>query len=53
MDADVRDMHKVSRGESLRSIARQYGISVGVLKNANRMSNDTVRAGAVLTIPAT
>ena len=47
----VRDMHKVGRGESLRSIAHQYGVSVGVLKNANRMSNDTVRAGTVLTIP--
>ncbi len=48
-----REIHKVSRGESLRSIARQYGISVGVLKDANGMRNDTVRAGAVLTIPTT
>ena len=47
----VQDVHKVGRGESLRSIARQYGISVGVLKSANGMRNDTVRAGAMLTIP--
>ncbi len=47
-----RDMHKVGRGESLSSIAKQYGISVGALKNANRMSSNTVRAGAVLAIPA-
>lgn len=47
----VRDMHKVGRGESLGSIARQYGVSVGVLKSANRMNNDVVRAGTVLTIP--
>jgi N-acetylmuramoyl-L-alanine amidase len=47
----VQDVHKVGRGESLRSIARQYGISVGVLKSANGMRDDTVRAGAMLTIP--
>jgi len=51
-DADVRDLHRVGRGESLRSIARQYGVSVGALKSANRISDDSVRAGAVLTIPA-
>jgi len=46
------DVHRVGRGESLSSIARQYGVSVGALKSANRMSSDTVRAGATLTIPA-
>jgi N-acetylmuramoyl-L-alanine amidase len=51
-DAGVRDLHRVGRGESLRSIARQYGISIGALKNANQMNTDTVHAGAVLTIPA-
>ena len=50
-DAGVRDVHRVGRGESLRSIARQYGISVDALKTANQMSSDTVRAGAVLAIP--
>lgn len=50
-DAGVRDLHKVGRGESLRSIARQYGISVGALKNANQLNTDTVHAGMVLTIP--
>lgn len=50
-DANVRDLHRVGRGESLRSIARQYGISVGALKTANSISADTVRAGTVLTIP--
>ncbi|HET6433032.1 N-acetylmuramoyl-L-alanine amidase [Dyella sp.] len=51
-DAAVRDLHRVSRGESLGSIARQYGVSVGAIKSANGMSDDTVRAGAVLAIPA-
>ncbi|HEY0197548.1 MAG TPA: N-acetylmuramoyl-L-alanine amidase [Rhodanobacter sp.] len=50
-DANVRDLHRVGRGESLRSIARQYGISVGALKTANRINADTVRAGTLLTIP--
>ena len=45
------DSHKVGRGESLSSIARQYGISIGALKNANQMNSNTVHAGAVLTIP--
>lgn len=47
----ARDVHKVGRGESLSSIARQYGVSVGAIKNANRMSNNTIRAGTTLTIP--
>lgn len=51
-DADVRDLHRVERGESLRTIARQYGVSIRALKSANRMSNDTVQVGSVLAIPA-
>jgi N-acetylmuramoyl-L-alanine amidase len=51
-DAGVRDLHRVGRGESLRSIARQYGISVDALKDANQLNTDTVHAGTVLTIPA-
>lgn len=51
-DANVRDLHRVGEGESLRSIARDYGISVGALKSANRLDANNVRAGTVLTIPA-
>ena len=51
-DAGVRDLHRVGSGESLRSIARQYGISVSALKNANQLNTDAVHAGTVLTIPA-
>lgn len=51
-DADVRDLHRVTRGESLRSIARQYGVSVGALKTANRLNSESVHAGTVLAIPA-
>ncbi|HET6553334.1 MAG TPA: N-acetylmuramoyl-L-alanine amidase [Dyella sp.] len=52
-DDGVRDLHRVERGESLRSIARQYGVSVDALKSANRLSGDTgMRVGMMLTIPA-
>ncbi len=51
-DESVRDLHRVTRGESLGSIARQYGVTVGALKSANRIDGNTVRAGAVLAIPA-
>lgn len=50
--SSAHDVHKVGRGESLSSIARQYGVSVGALKSANRMDSNTVRAGTTLTIPA-
>jgi N-acetylmuramoyl-L-alanine amidase len=46
------DTHKVGPGESLSSIARQYGVSVGALKSANQINSNTVRAGALLTIPS-
>lgn len=46
-----RGTHKVGRGESLSSIAKQYGVSVNALKNANQMNSNTVRAGAILAIP--
>ena len=50
---DVRDLHKVERGESLRSIAKQYGVSVSALKSANRLGSEaSVRTGMVLAIPA-
>jgi N-acetylmuramoyl-L-alanine amidase len=50
-DAGVRDLHRVGRGESLRSIAHQYGISVDALKTANQLNTDTVHAGTMLAIP--
>jgi N-acetylmuramoyl-L-alanine amidase len=51
-DVDVRDLHRVTPGESLGSIARQYGVSVRAIKSANRMRDDTVQTGSVLAIPA-
>ncbi|AIF48915.1 N-acetylmuramoyl-L-alanine amidase [Dyella japonica] len=52
-DDGVQDMHRVERGESLRSIAKQYGISVNAIKNANKLDGESsVRVGMMLAIPA-
>jgi N-acetylmuramoyl-L-alanine amidase len=50
-DADVRDMHRVTNGETLRSIAKQYGVSVNSLKSVNGISSNSVRVGTMLEIP--
>jgi len=54
-DADVQDMHKVSRGETLSGIAQQYGISMGALRSANASKIQTgggIQVGQVLLIPS-
>jgi N-acetylmuramoyl-L-alanine amidase len=50
-DSDVRDMHRVANGETLRSIAKQYGVSVSSLKSMNGISSNSVRVGTMLEIP--
>jgi N-acetylmuramoyl-L-alanine amidase len=49
--ADAHDMHRVVDGETLRSIAKQYGVSVSSLKSVNGISSNSVRVGTVLEIP--
>ncbi|MDE6143499.1 MAG: LysM peptidoglycan-binding domain-containing protein, partial [Muribaculaceae bacterium] len=44
--------HKIRNGESLSSISKKYGVSVEAIKKANGMTNDKLRAGKSLTIPA-
>lgn len=52
-DDGVQDLHRVERGESLRSIAKQYGVSINALKTANKLDSDSsVRVGMMLAIPA-
>jgi len=51
-DDNVRDVHRVNRGETLTGIAQQYGVSVGSLKLANKMTDNNVRIGAVMVIPS-
>jgi LysM repeat protein len=49
--ADSR-VHLVRRGETLRGLARQYGVSVQALREANGLSErDPIRAGHPLRIP--
>ena len=52
-DDNVRDVHRVNRGETLTGIAQQYGVSVGALKMANKMNDNNVRIGSVMVIPST
>ncbi|HEY4143890.1 N-acetylmuramoyl-L-alanine amidase [Pinirhizobacter sp.] len=51
-DDNVRDLHRVARGETLRGIAQQYGVSVGSLRQVNQIPDSGVRAGTVLAIPS-
>jgi N-acetylmuramoyl-L-alanine amidase len=49
-----QDMHKVSRGETLSGIARQYGISTSALRSVNAskiQSGGGIQVGQVLLIP--
>ncbi len=45
--------HRVSRGESLSSIARHHGVSVGALQHANGLAGRTlIHTGQLLRLPA-
>jgi membrane-bound lytic murein transglycosylase D len=44
--------HVVQRGETLKSLARRYGVSIQALRKANGLSErDPLRVGAALKIP--
>ncbi|HWO95902.1 MAG TPA: cell wall hydrolase [Bacillus sp. (in: firmicutes)] len=43
-------IHKVETGDTLFSIAKQYGVTVEGLKAANHLQNDTIYIGQTLTI---
>lgn len=45
-------VHKVSKGETLFSISKRYGVSVDAIKKANNMKKDAIGIGQRLTIPA-
>jgi hypothetical protein len=51
-DPVERQRYEVRRGDSLWSIARNYGLDVDTLKAANHLSGSRIYAGQVLTIPA-
>jgi len=44
-------IHKVKRGETLYSIARQYGVSVEEIQRANSLSSNSLRSDMELIIP--
>jgi N-acetylmuramoyl-L-alanine amidase len=43
--------HVIARGDTLSTIAEQYGISLRALRTANNLADDRIRTGQVLTIP--
>ena len=43
--------YTVASGDSLWSIARKFGVTVGDLKNANNLTNNLLSIGQVLVIP--
>jgi N-acetylmuramoyl-L-alanine amidase len=44
--------YTIARGDTLSGIAVRYGISARRIKEANGLSNDRIRVGQVITIPA-
>lgn len=47
----VASEHVVGRGETLSGIAASYGMNLSALRAANKLADDSVRAGDVLQIP--
>ncbi len=43
--------YQVASGDSLWSIARQFGVSVGILKAQNGLTDDTIYPGQTLAVP--
>lgn len=49
--ADVSRVHRVRAGETLESIARQYGVAVSSIKLLNRLRTSRIVAGQKLSLP--
>ena len=43
--------HKIARGDTLSELAERYDVSTAAIRSANKMSNDNIRIGQVLSIP--
>jgi len=46
-------VHNVKPGDTLTSIAKTFNVSIADLKAANSLSNDVIRPGQILNLPAT
>ena len=44
--------HVIRRGDTLSHIAQRYGVSMNTLRSTNKLKNDNLLVGKVLTIPA-
>ncbi len=44
-------LHKVTKGESIGKIARQYGVSQAAIKSANGFKGTAIRIGQVIKVP--
>jgi LysM repeat protein len=42
----------VAQGETLFGLARRYGVSVDRIRTANKLTDDNIRIGQRLVIPA-
>jgi LysM repeat protein len=51
-DDPITRVHRIAPGETLESIARQYGVAVSSLKILNRLRNSRIIAGQKMSIPA-
>jgi N-acetylmuramoyl-L-alanine amidase len=43
--------HKIARGDTLSELAERYDVSPAAIRSANKLSNDNIRVGQVLSIP--
>jgi N-acetylmuramoyl-L-alanine amidase len=52
-EAMARQEHVIKHGETLSELAERYAVSMQRLRVANNLSDDRLRVGSVLRIPAT
>lgn len=43
--------HKIARGDTLSELAERYDVSPAAIRSANKLNNDNIRIGQVLSIP--
>lgn len=51
-DANKPQTHKVAKGDTLFGLSKRYGVSVKAIQDANNLTNNNLRIGQRLTIPA-